>query len=93
MAYTYDMKKNLGGRPKLAKGKSKAEVIAVRFSRSERRQIEEAAMRNKVSLSDWIRAVLLEASLAGRIDIPETEVEGIEPQAAATARPGGVKPL
>jgi uncharacterized protein (DUF1778 family) len=50
------------GRPKLAKGKAKAEFINLRFSPDEAKQINSAAERAKLKRSKWARNTLLSAA-------------------------------
>lgn len=56
------MKKNLGGRPKLPRGKAKGQIIVVRFLDSEWRQIERAARLARKRLSAWMFDTLLAAA-------------------------------
>jgi hypothetical protein len=46
------------GRPKLAKGNAKAEMLRVRVSPAESKAIEAAAKASKQTVSEWIRATL-----------------------------------
>jgi len=56
------MAKNKGGRPKLPKAERASEVIALRVTDAERKELEEAAKRSDKSLSDWARDALLAKS-------------------------------
>jgi uncharacterized protein (DUF1778 family) len=46
------------GRPKLAKGESKAEMLRVRATPDELRAFDRAAKANKQKRSEWMREVL-----------------------------------
>lgn len=50
------------GRPKLAKGKAKAQFINLRFSTDEAGQIDAAAERAKQKRAKWARETLLSAA-------------------------------
>ena len=50
------------GRPKLAKGKAKAQFINLRFSPDEARQIDSAAERANLKRAKWARETLLSAA-------------------------------
>ena len=50
------------GRPKLAKGKAKANFINLRFSPDETRQIDSAAERANQKRAKWARETLLSAA-------------------------------
>jgi uncharacterized protein (DUF1778 family) len=50
------------GRPKLAKGKAKANFINLRFSADEAKQIDAAAERANQKRSRWARETLLSAA-------------------------------
>jgi hypothetical protein len=50
------------GRPKLAKGKAKAEFINLRFSPEEAKQINSAADRAGQKRAKWARETLLSAA-------------------------------
>jgi hypothetical protein len=50
------------GRPKLAKGKAKAEFINLRFSPEEAKQINSAADRAEQKRAKWARETLLSAA-------------------------------
>ena len=49
------------GRPKLAKGESKAVMLRVRISPAEAKALEAAAKAKGQTLSHWIRTTLTEA--------------------------------
>jgi hypothetical protein len=51
-------KKRKAGRPKLPKGQVK-NVIAIRLSETERTAAEQAAKKRGLSLSEWVRTLLL----------------------------------
>lgn len=51
------------GRPPVPKKLAKAVLLSVRFSESERAEIEKAAKRDGVGLSEWARRVLLSKTL------------------------------
>ncbi len=51
------------GRPPVPKKLAKAALLSVRFSEGERAEIEKAAKRDGVGLSEWARRVLLAAAL------------------------------
>ena len=51
------------GRPPVPKKLAKAALLSVRFSESERAEIEKAAKRDGVGLSEWARRVLLATAL------------------------------
>jgi hypothetical protein len=55
------MNKKLG-RPKLEKGKAKAQFINLRFSPDEAKQIDSAAKRADQKRAKWARGVLLSAA-------------------------------
>lgn len=55
-------KKAKPGRPKLPRGESRGELVAVRFKPEERRRIETAARSASESVSEWMRRVLLAAA-------------------------------
>jgi len=50
------------GRPKLAKGKAKAQFINLRFSPDEAKQIDSAAERANQKRAKWARETLLLAA-------------------------------
>ena len=50
------------GRPKLAKGKAKAQFINLRFSPDEAKQIDAAAKRAEQKRAKWARNTLLSAA-------------------------------
>jgi predicted HicB family RNase H-like nuclease len=50
------------GRPKLPAGAAKSETIRTRFSPEEHGRIEKAAQHEGMSVSDWVRKVLLESA-------------------------------
>ena len=52
------------GRPPVPKKLAKASLLSVRFTESERAELERAAKRDGVGLSEWARRVLL-ASIKG----------------------------
>ena len=54
------------GRPKLAKGDAKAEMLRVRATPNELRAFDRAAKANKQKRSEWIRSVLTAAVSANR---------------------------
>jgi predicted HicB family RNase H-like nuclease len=49
------------GRPPVPKKLAKATLLSVRFTESERAEIERAAKRDGVGLSEWARRTLLDA--------------------------------
>ena len=51
------------GRPKLRKGQSKGKIVPIRFTKAEAEQLTEAAKRNGLTLSEWIRRTVLAAPL------------------------------
>ena len=53
-------KKKGRGRPKLPKGTSKATVVTMRLQAAERKVLTAAAKKDNMTLSGWIRAVLLQ---------------------------------
>jgi len=55
------------GRPKLAKGKAKAQFINLRFSPAEAKQIDVAAERAKLKRAKWARNALLSAAGGDRL--------------------------
>lgn len=58
------MKKKLG-RPPVPKKLAKGALLSVRFSAEERKQLERAAGRGGLRLSEWARRTLLGASALG----------------------------
>jgi len=74
-------KKNLGGRPPLAKSDRKSVLLAVRLQKHEHKQVTDAAKANKMTVSAWVRAALLEAAQLTKMRVPDTEGVGIEPHA------------
>lgn len=48
------------GRPRLKITEKKADVVGIRFTPAERRVLEEAAGRENLKLSKWIRKISLE---------------------------------
>jgi uncharacterized protein (DUF1778 family) len=50
------------GRPKLEKGKAKAQFVNLRFSPDEAKQIDCAANTAKLKRSKWARGILLSAA-------------------------------
>lgn len=50
------------GRPPVLKKLAKASLLSVRFAEGERAQLEKAAKRDGVGLSEWARRVLLHAA-------------------------------
>jgi hypothetical protein len=54
------------GRPPVPKKLAKASLLSVRFAEGERQQIERAAKRDGVGLSEWARRALLEAAVTPR---------------------------
>ena len=46
------------GRPKLAKGEAKGQLVAVRFQPEDLKKIAAAAKTNKQTVSEWIRCTL-----------------------------------
>jgi hypothetical protein len=67
------------GRPKLPKGDALGSVITVRLSKLERKAVGNAANRDDLKLSEWVRRVLLSAAHAATIPKPRPEDAGIEP--------------
>jgi uncharacterized protein (DUF1778 family) len=51
-----------GGRPPLAASEVRAERLEIRLRAEERRELDEAAERAGLSLSAWMRRVLLRAA-------------------------------
>jgi hypothetical protein len=51
------------GRPPVPKKLAKAALLSVRFTESERAELERAAKRDGVGLSEWARRVLLATAL------------------------------
>lgn len=51
------------GRPPVPKKLAKATLLSVRFTEAERAEIEKAAKRDGVGLSEWARRVLLATAL------------------------------
>lgn len=51
------------GRPPVPKKLAKATLLSVRFTESERAEIEKAAKRDGVGLSEWARRTLLATAL------------------------------
>jgi len=51
--------KNKRGRPKLGTQNAKGVLMAVRFTPSEAKRIEQAARSAKLTKSDWVRKALL----------------------------------
>lgn len=51
------------GRPPVPKKLAKATLLSVRFTEAERAEIEKAARRDGVGLSEWARRVLLAEAL------------------------------
>ena len=49
------------GRPKLPKGEAKGKILPIRFTKAEAKQLTEAAKRNGLTLSEWIRRTVLGA--------------------------------
>jgi uncharacterized protein (DUF1778 family) len=56
------MKIRKPGRPKLPKAKAKGVLLSIRTTPDERRAFEAAALAEGLSLSDWSRKKLTEAS-------------------------------
>ena len=56
------MKKKLG-RPAVPKKLAKGALLSVRFTESERIEIDRAAKRDGVGLSEWARRVLLATAM------------------------------
>lgn len=50
------------GRPVLPKGKAKGVITPIRFQPEERKRFEKAAKQAGLSLSEWIRQTLNEAT-------------------------------
>ena len=50
------------GRPPVPKKLAKGSLLSVRFSEGERKQIDHAAERHGMRLSEWARRTLLEAA-------------------------------
>ncbi len=50
------------GRPPVPKKLAKGSLVAVRFSEGQRRSMEQAAKRESLSLSEWMRRILLDAT-------------------------------
>ncbi len=51
------------GRPPVPKKLAKAALLSVRFTESERTELERAAKRDGIGLSEWARRVLLATAL------------------------------
>ena len=49
------------GRPKLPKGEAKGKIVPIRFTKIEAERLAEAAKRNGLTLSEWIRRAVLAA--------------------------------
>jgi hypothetical protein len=79
------------GRPKLPKGNAKASVLTVRLQPEQRKIVAAAARESGMTLSDWVRDILL--SFAGEITIDDARTEGvgIEPPSASTLDPRDAK--
>ena len=54
-------KKRKPGRPKLPKGEAKGKIVPIRFTKAEAGQLAEAAKRNGLTISEWIRRTVLAA--------------------------------
>ena len=52
------------GRPKLPKGEAKGKIVPIRFTKAEAEQLTQAARRNGLTLSEWIRRTVLAAQNA-----------------------------
>ena len=50
------------GRPKLHKDDAKSSILPVRFTSEDRRRVESAAKVKGVSVSEWVRQTLMEAT-------------------------------
>jgi hypothetical protein len=72
-------KKNLGGRPRLPKGKARGVLLAVRLQKDEHKQVAQAAKANMMTVSAWVRVALLEAAQLTKMRVLETEDVRIEP--------------
>jgi hypothetical protein len=49
------------GRPKLPKGEANGKIVPIRFTKAEAEQLTQAARRNGLTLSEWIRRTVLAA--------------------------------
>jgi hypothetical protein len=49
------------GRPKLPKGQANGKIVPIRFTKAEAEQLTEAAKTNGLTLSEWIRRIVLAA--------------------------------
>lgn len=68
----------------MEKGQAQTSVVTVRMRADERKQIEAAAQRDALSLSDWIRQGLL-AMISRRKVTEQAEGRGIEPPGGRSA--------
>ncbi len=53
------------GRPRLPKGEAKGAVVALRFTKDERRELDVAAKIAGQTLSQWARSALLKTAASG----------------------------
>ena len=86
------MKKRGRGRPKLPKKDAKGAVMTVRFTKAERKAVDDAAGREGLKTSEWVRNVLLATAGFSNLGKVDSEDAGIEPPGAATPGPRDVKP-
>lgn len=80
-------RKRKPGRPKLPKGERQASVVTVRMSKAERKFIGEAASAANEKLSEWIRATLIGAAEADRLERGERKVGESNPTPVQAASP------
>ena len=52
------------GRTKVPKGEAKGKIVPIRFTKAEAEQLTEAAKRNDLTVSEWIRRTVLAAQNA-----------------------------
>ncbi len=50
------------GRPKMHKAHAKSSIMPVRFSAADRAKVEAAAVAAGVTVSEWVRQTLMEAT-------------------------------
>ena len=55
------------GRPKLPKGEAKGKIVPIRFTKAEAERLTQAAKRNDLTLSEWIRRTVLDALRGTRL--------------------------
>jgi len=52
-------KKRKPGRPKLPKGEAKGKIVPIRLTKAEAERLAQAARKNGLTLSEWIRRAVL----------------------------------